>query len=44
MLRLDRAADALGSGEVIRAGGLPVQVEKPDWIRFSFPEAPATPA
>jgi tRNA-modifying protein YgfZ len=37
LLRLDRAADALAAGETIRAGGLPVRLEKPDWIGFPFP-------
>ena len=44
MIRLDRAADALAAGETIRAGGLPVRIEKPDWATFSFPDAAATPA
>ena len=39
LVRLDRAADALAAGETIRAGGLPVRLEKPDWIAFSFPDA-----
>jgi folate-binding protein YgfZ len=37
MIRLDRAADALKAGEVIRAGGIPVRLEKPSWIGFPFP-------
>ena len=37
MIRLDRAQDALQAGETIRAGGMPVRLEKPDWIRFPFP-------
>jgi folate-binding protein YgfZ len=37
MIRLDRAEDALAAGEAIRAGGLPVRLTKPDWIRFPFP-------
>jgi hypothetical protein len=44
LIRLDRAADALAAGEVIRAGGLPVRIEKPDWIGFPFPGEAATPA
>jgi hypothetical protein len=44
MLRLDRAADALAAGETIRAGGLPVTIEKPDWASFAFPGEAATPA
>ena len=39
MIRLDRAEDALKSGETIRAGGIPVRLEKPSWIRFAFPGA-----
>jgi folate-binding protein YgfZ len=37
MIRLDRAADALSAGEPILAGGIPVRLEKPAWIRFPFP-------
>ena len=37
MIRLDRADDALKAGETIRAGGIPVKLEKPSWIRFPFP-------
>jgi folate-binding protein YgfZ len=37
MIRLDRAADALGAGHEIRAGGIPVTLEKPAWIGFPFP-------
>jgi len=37
MVRVDRVADALAAGESIRAGGLPVEVRKPDWIRFEVP-------
>jgi folate-binding protein YgfZ len=39
MIRLDRAADALSAGETIRAGGIPVTLEKPAWIGFSVPGA-----
>jgi len=41
LIRLDRADDALKAGETIRAGGIPVQLEKPAWIRFPFPGEPA---
>jgi tRNA-modifying protein YgfZ len=44
MIRLDRAADALAAGEIIRAGGRPVRIEKPDWATFPFPDEAATPA
>jgi tRNA-modifying protein YgfZ len=44
MIRLDRAADALAAGETITAGGLPVRIERPDWITFPFPGEAATPA
>ena len=37
MIRLDRAADALAAGETIRAGGIPVVLDKPAWIGFPFP-------
>lgn len=37
MLRLDRVADALAAGETIRAGGIPMELRKPDWARFPFP-------
>lgn len=37
MIRLDRAADALAAGETIRAGGIPIRLERPDWIGFAFP-------
>ncbi|MFL5116762.1 MAG: YgfZ/GcvT domain-containing protein [Microvirga sp.] len=44
MIRLDRAADALAAGETIRAGGMPVRIEKPDFVGFPFPGEAATPA
>ena len=44
MIRLDRAADALAAGEAIRAGGMPVRIEKPGFIGFPFPGEAATPA
>ena len=37
MIRLDRAADAMSAGETIRAGGIPVTLEKPAWIGFPVP-------
>lgn len=37
MIRLDRAEDALKAGETIRAGGIPVRLERPSWVRFAFP-------
>ncbi|MCB5175254.1 CAF17-like 4Fe-4S cluster assembly/insertion protein YgfZ [Microvirga lenta] len=37
MIRLDRAADALAAGETIRAGGIPVELRKPEWAGFAFP-------
>ncbi|HEX8164478.1 MAG TPA: folate-binding protein [Beijerinckiaceae bacterium] len=43
LIRLDRAADALSAGETIRAGGLPVRIEKPAFIDFPFPGEPAAP-
>jgi folate-binding Fe-S cluster repair protein YgfZ len=44
MIRLDRAGEALAAGERIEAGGLPVRLSKPDWIRFPFPGEAATQA
>ena len=44
MIRLDRAADALQAGETIRAGGIPVRLEKPSWIGFPFPGETDLPA
>jgi tRNA-modifying protein YgfZ len=44
MIRLDRAADAIAAGETIRAGGMPVRLEKPGFIGFPFPGEAATPA
>jgi folate-binding protein YgfZ len=44
MVRLDRVADALAAGETIRAGGLPVEVLKPEWARFELPGAAVLPA
>ncbi len=43
-IRLDRAEEALASGEEIRAGGLPVRLERPEWIRFPLPGEGAPPA
>ncbi len=37
ILRLDRVADALASGEPLKAGGVEVHALKPAWARFSFP-------
>lgn len=37
MIRLDRAADALAAGQTIRAGGIPIRLDKPNWINFSYP-------
>jgi folate-binding protein YgfZ len=37
LVRIDRAADALGVGEVILAGGMPARFDKPDWVRFPYP-------
>ena len=44
LIRLDRAEDALAAGHEIRAGGLPVRLVKPDWIRFPMPGDAALPA
>lgn len=37
MLRLDRVADALATGEPLLGGGLSFTLAKPDFIRFPFP-------
>lgn len=37
MIRLDRAADALASGQIIRSGGIPITIEKPAFATFAFP-------
>ena len=37
MLRLDRAEDALASGQTIEAGAATLRLVKPDWVRFRFP-------
>jgi folate-binding protein YgfZ len=44
MIRLDRADDALKAGETIRAGGIPVRLEKPSWICFPFPGEAGLPS
>jgi len=38
MLRLDRLADALATGEPLRAGAARLGVEKPSFATFAFPE------
>lgn len=43
MLRLDRVADALEAGERVLAGGIPLQLRKPDWARFPFPGEASKP-
>lgn len=37
MLRLDRVADALATGEPLHGGGMAFTLAKPDFIRFPFP-------
>jgi folate-binding protein YgfZ len=44
MIRLDRAEDSLKSGETIRAGGIPVKLQKSSWIRFPFPGEEKAPS
>lgn len=39
MIRLDRLADALATGEPLRAGSAVLGVEKPGFASFAFPEA-----
>ena len=38
LVRLDRLADALGTGEPLRAGRIPIGVEKPAFATFGFPD------
>ena len=40
-LRLDRIGDAMTAGLAIMAGEVSLQIEKPSFIRFSFPGEPA---
>lgn len=42
MIRLDRAADAIAAGQIIRAGGIPITLEKPAFATFAFPDARGT--
>lgn len=37
LLRLDRVGEAIGKGQPITAGGVPVAVELPPWVRFAIP-------
>src|SRR5690606_25195208 len=37
LLRLDRVGEALGKGHPITAGGVPVTVNLPSWVRFGIP-------
>jgi folate-binding protein YgfZ len=37
LLRLDRVAEALSSGEELRCGGVTIHLVKPGWARFAFP-------
>ena len=37
LLRLDRVAEAFSNGEPLTAGGVPIHLVKPDWVRFTFP-------
>jgi hypothetical protein len=39
MIRLDRAGDAIAAGQTIRAGGIPITLEKPAFATFAFPDA-----
>lgn len=42
MVRLDRVADAMEAGVALSAGGRPLTLARPDWIRFETPGV-ATP-
>ncbi len=37
MLRLDRTADALASGQTLTAGGIEMRLVKPAWAQFAWP-------
>jgi folate-binding protein YgfZ len=37
MLRLDRVAEGMASGETLSAGGVPLTLAKPAWAKFAFP-------
>jgi tRNA-modifying protein YgfZ len=37
MLRLDRVAEGMASGETLSAGGVPLTLTKPTWANFPFP-------
>jgi len=37
LVRIDRAGEALVRGEAIKAGGIPVELIRPDWAAFDFP-------
>jgi len=37
LLRLDRVGEALGKGQAITAGGVPITVKLPPWVRFAIP-------
>jgi tRNA-modifying protein YgfZ len=37
LVRIDRAGEALARGEAIKAGGIPVELIRPDWAAFDFP-------
>jgi folate-binding protein YgfZ len=41
LVRLDRLAEAIAAGETIRAGGAPIVIEQPDFVRFAVPQANA---
>lgn len=43
LLRLDRAADALGAGHPLRAGEATLRLVKPDWVRFAVPDEGGAP-
>lgn len=37
LLRLDRAGEAMSKEQPITAGGVPVSIELPSWVRFTIP-------
>ena len=39
LLRLDRVAEAMAAGVPLSASGVPIDLVKPEWARFAFPDA-----
>ncbi len=43
LLRLDRAADALSAGAALTAGGIALDLVRPDWAAFAWPTGGVAP-